>query len=241
MNISSLTKMHIGVLAEDVTQTPNPEKLVDSFIKTQVEQGNMTEEDPQQAQPQQNQPPENNEPPQQQEQPRDQQQNNQQPQQDDNPYSIDNNMGDNPDQDPNMSQDNQDNYDMPDIDDDYDAKDDTPKLKILQSLSDKEYKLNNIRCHDQFKELYKNVENTINNNIMDIVTKNERQRQIVTFVHNNLSKMLDDLNMYIVYKFSDIYEDNVLAYITFLKRYQIAMKLLDIIVSENRKESLSKK
>ena len=58
---------------------------------------------------------------------------------------------------------------------------------------------------------------------------------------NYFDKMLDDLNTYIVYKFSDIYEDNVLAYITFLKRYQIAMKLLDIIVTENRKESLSKK
>ena len=48
--------------------------------------------------------------------------------------------------------------------------------------------------------------------------------------------MLDDLNLYIVYKFSDIYEDNILAYTTFLKRYHIAMKLIELIVKENHEE-----
>ena len=238
MDISRLAKMHIGILAEDTTQTPNPEKLVDKFINTQVEQGNMVEDDPNQEQnaPDQNQPQEQqtNQGSQEQQPPQDQQPTDQNTQQqDDNPYDMQNSMDD--------QSDGQKNFDMPDVPDNYDSKDDSPKLKILQSLSDKEYKLNNIRCHEQFKELYKNVQNTINNNIIDMVTKNEKQRQVVTFVHNNLSKMLDDLNTYIVYKFSDIYEDNILAYITFLKRYQIAMKLLDYIASENRKETLSKK
>ena len=227
MDISRLTKMHIGILTEDSNPSPNPERLVGNFIKTQTEEGNMIEDDQQDQniqQPQQEEP-----------QSQEIQQQEQQPQEDEqNPYDVNQNMDDQ--QDAGMNNQGDQNTDIPDIPDDYDSKDDTPKLKILKSLSDKEYKLNNIRCHEQFKELYRNVENSINNNIIDIVTKNPKQRQVVSFVHNNLSKMLDDLNLYIVYKFSDIYEDNILAYTTFLKRYHIAMKLIELIVKENHEE-----
>lgn len=226
MNIDRLSKMRIGVLTEDSVGTPNPEKLVGNFIKKQVEAGNMVEDESQQ-----NQQITSKEPPQQEQSP----QQIQQQQQDDNPYSIENQQNDDQNSNAYDQQEQYSDNDIPYVPDDYDSKDDTPKLKILQSLSDKEYKLNNIHCHEQFKELYSNVENSINNNIIDIVTKSDKQRQIVTFVHNNLSKMLDDLNTYLVYKFSDIYEDNILAYITFLKRYQIAMKIIKLINDENHK------
>ena len=131
----------------------------------------------------------------------------------------------------------QDQYQEQDIQDDYDPKDDIPKLKILNTLSDSEYKLNNLRCFDQFRELKKNVENYINNNIMDVTTKNSRQRQIVDIVHNNLSTMISDMDNYMIYRFGDIYEDNVIAYITYLKRYHIAIKIIKLIVDENIKNS----
>lgn len=232
MDINRLTHMKIGILTEaNDAGIPDPEKLVNGFVKEQVEAGNMVEEDTQNNNPQPNQQPQQEPPVQDQQQDSNQNQDVSQDRPDDNPYALDS-------QDSNAADaqmDQGDDTDMPDVPDDYNAEDESPKLKILQSLTDKEYKLNNIHCHEQFKELYNNVENSINNYIMNIVTKNVKQRQIVTHIHNNLSRMLDDLNTYIVYKFSDIYEDNILAYTTFLKRYQIAMKIIKLISEENQK------
>lgn len=231
MDINKLTHMKIGILTEaNDAAVPDPEKLVNGFVKEQVEAGNMVEDDPQDGNtPQPNQLPQQEPPAYEPQQDPNQNQNAPQDQSDDNPYALDN-------QDPNAADMQMDQGDIPDVPDDYNTDDESSKLKILQSLTDKEYKLNNIHCHEQFKELYNNVENSINNYIMNIVTKNVKQRQIVTHIHNNLSRMLDDLNTYIVYKFSDIYEDNILAYTTFLKRYQIAMKIIKLISEENQKQ-----
>lgn len=136
-----------------------------------------------------------------------------------------------------VSADSYDNYDPNEGVEDYDPKDDIPKLKILKSLSDEEYQLCNIRCFNQFKELRKNVDGTINNNIMNVVTKNEKQRQVVSIVHNNLSKMLTDLDNYLIFRFSEVYEDNILAYVTYLKRYRTAMKIIELVINENRDNS----
>lgn len=135
--------------------------------------------------------------------------------------------------DPEQQANDQGQYDIPDVEDNYNPQDDLPKLKILNSISDKEYKLNNLKCYEYFRDLYKNVNDTINNNIMSITTINPRQKQIVDIVHNNLSNMISDLDVYMTLKFSDIYEDNILAYIVFLKRYQIAMKIIKLIIKEN--------
>lgn len=119
------------------------------------------------------------------------------------------------------------------IPEDYEPKQTIPELKILSTLSDSEYSLCNIRLLDDFKDLQKNTETIINNIIMTITTKNPKQRQVIDIVHNNLRDMIDDINNYILYRNNDIYEENVIAYLTYIKRYQIAVKLIRIIIEEN--------
>ena len=121
------------------------------------------------------------------------------------------------------------------ISDDYEAKQTIPELKILSTLSDSEYSLCNIKIIEQFRELQDNVESTINNILMNITTKNDRQVQVVEIVHQNLYDMIQDINTYILYRNNDIYEENVRTYLTYLKRYDIAMKLIKNILDENSK------
>lgn len=122
-----------------------------------------------------------------------------------------------------------------DIPEDYEPKQTIPELKILNTLSDSEYALCNIRILEDFKELRKNVDSTINNILMTITTKNARQRQIINIVHSNLLEMMEDIDNYIVYRNNDVYEENVVAYLTYLKRYRIATNLIKLIVDENLK------
>ena len=220
MNLAKLATSNMRVLTE--ADYDLPEQMVDNLLNNQ---GNDQQNPDNQSQPEPQgnpEPPENQEPPQNEPETQGNQQD------DPNNQEDQNNDGgeDNPPDDPNY-----------DIQDDYDVKDDIPKLKILKSLSDEEYKLNNIKCFQNFKELYSKVENTVNNNIMDTVTKNARQRQIVNMVHNNLSGMLDDLDNYMIFKFGDIYEDNILAYVTYLKRYHVAMRIIGLVVKENMENS----
>lgn len=122
-----------------------------------------------------------------------------------------------------------------DIPDDYEPKQTIPELRILTTLSDKEYQLCNINIIKDFQELKRNVDSTLTNLIPAVTTKNIRQRQAVNIVKNNLYKMLDDIDNYIMYRNNDIYEENVTAYLTFLKRYQIATNIIKVIVEENLK------
>lgn len=122
------------------------------------------------------------------------------------------------------------------IPDDYEPKQTIPELKILSSLSDREYKLCNIKILENFQELKKNVANTINNLIPCVTLKNIRQRQVIDIVKKNLYNMLEDIDNYVVYRNNSIYEENVRAYLTYLKRYQIATNLIKLILEENIKD-----
>jgi hypothetical protein len=133
--------------------------------------------------------------------------------------------------------------DMPEpetnIDDQYNFDDgdpqrsDIPDFKILTTLTDKEYKLNNLKCMKQFNDLYENVESMLNNNIINITTKNSRQQQIISIVSSNLKSMLVDLDYYIRLRFGDSYEENTIAYLTFLKRFKIAAQIIKLVISED--------
>jgi hypothetical protein len=144
----------------------------------------------------------------------------------------------------NNSEDNyeyMDNGQTDDIPDNYEAKQTIPELKILSTLSDSEYALCNIKIMEQFKELQNNIESSLNNILINIITRNDRQVQIVEIVHNNLLDMVQDINTYILYRNNDIYEENVRTYLTYLKRYDIAMKLIKTILDENSKSEDDKK
>ena len=121
------------------------------------------------------------------------------------------------------------------VDDNYEPKQTIPELKILSTLSDSEYRLCNINILEQFQALKKNIDATINLIRRKVVTRNKRQKQVVDIVHNNLYDMLNDIDNYIMYRNKDIYEENVIAYLTYLKRYQIATRILKIIINENIK------
>ena len=120
----------------------------------------------------------------------------------------------------------------------YEAKQTIPELRILSTLSDSEYALCNIKIMEQFKELQSNAESSINNILMNITTRNARQEQIVEIVHENLHDMIQDISTYILYRNNDIYEENVRTYLTYLKRYDIAMKLVKSILEENKNNNL---
>lgn len=122
-----------------------------------------------------------------------------------------------------------------DIPDNYEPKQTIPELKILSTLSDKEYKLCNINILKDFQDLKNNVASVIKNLIPSVTTKNVRQRQAIDIVRRNLYDMLDDIDNYIIYRNNNIYEENVRAYLTYLKRYQIATNIVRLIVEENLK------
>lgn len=123
-----------------------------------------------------------------------------------------------------------------DIPDDYEPKQTIPELRILSTLSDKEYKICNIRILEQFQELKRNVTNTINNLLPSVVTKNKQQSQVVSIVNKNLYDMIQDIDYYVSYRNNNIYEENVKCYLTYLRRYQIATNLIKLIIDQNIKE-----
>ena len=124
-----------------------------------------------------------------------------------------------------------------DIPEDYEPKQTIPELKILSTVSDNEYKLSNIKVMEQFRELRQKVDSLINNILRTITTKTSRQRQIVNIVHKNLYDMTEDIDNYILYRDNGVYEENSIAYLTYLKRYQIATKIIRYIIEENSKSS----
>ena len=129
-----------------------------------------------------------------------------------------------------------------DIPDNYEPKQTIPELRILSTLSDTEYQLCNIKVIEQFRELRDNANSTVNNIIMNINSRNARQKQVLDFVQDNLRDMIEDIDNYILYRNNDVYEENVTAFLTYLKRYQIATNLIKVIVDENSdKERSSKK
>jgi DNA mismatch repair ATPase MutL len=130
--------------------------------------------------------------------------------------------------------------DSSDNPDDSDDPDKTPGLKIL-GLSDEDNKINNGRLLGQFRDLFKKVNDTLNNNIINVTTKNAKQKQVVDIVYNNLSSMLSDLDAYIMHKYQETYEDNMLVYLTYIKRYRIAMSLIRLVIDENKESSESEK
>lgn len=127
------------------------------------------------------------------------------------------------------------NSDIDDIPDDYEPKQKIPELKILSTLSDSEYSMLNTRILNSFNELRNNVISTINNILMTITTKNAKQRQAIDIVHRNLNDMIEDIDNYILYRNKNVYEENVIAYLTYLKRYQIATRIVKLIIDENSK------
>jgi len=112
----------------------------------------------------------------------------------------------------------------------------TPGLRILTSISDNQYKLCNATLHQKFTKLASEITDIINNTIMVIRPNNDREAQVVGIVHDNLSKMVTDIHNYSLYTFSDTYESNVVAYISFLKRYKIAMQIIDELIKARNTE-----
>ena len=116
-----------------------------------------------------------------------------------------------------------------------------PQIDIMDGMSEIEHSLNNLKLLEQFNELYVEVKDCLyGNTISNISVKNAKQRQAVDIVRENLSSMLADIHTYTHLRFSDIYEENMIAYITYLKRFKIAMKILKIIVDENSENEQNK-
>lgn len=106
-----------------------------------------------------------------------------------------------------------------------------PKLTIL-NLSEKDKKLNNLNLLKQFNELSKNISDNLNSNIINITTLNKKNNQIIDFVSDNLYKLVTEIQDYVLYKYDDVYEENVITYNAFLKRYHTALQLIRQIVDE---------
>ena len=106
-----------------------------------------------------------------------------------------------------------------------------PDIQIL-NISETEKQLLNIKLLRSFKELYKNTDNSFNN-ITSITTKTPKQVQVIDTVANNLSNMREDIKNYMQYKFNDVYETNMTGYLTYLKRYKLAMELIHLVIDEN--------
>lgn len=238
----NLAKMRI------LTEAPNDDvfdidKEVDAQLK-RVEnriarKNNANNPPPPEEQPNDNQMQDQNE-----EQPQDEQQPQEEPAAEDDmnqendldqqPSEDDGENADGQPQDTEYLEDN--NQGADDIPDDYEPKQKIPELKILSTLSDSEYSMLNTRILESFIELRGNVDSTINNILMTITTKNAKQRQAIDIVHRNLNDMLEDIDNYILYRNKNVYEENVIAYLTYLKRYQIATRIVKLIVDENSKE-----
>ena len=115
-----------------------------------------------------------------------------------------------------------------------------PKLEIL-NLSEKDKKLNNLMILRKFKKLARNANENLNNNIINMTAMTKKQSQLIDIVCDNITKMVDSINDYILYKFDDVYEENVVVYNAFLKRYKTAMELIREIVDDQSKEYEDKK
>lgn len=111
-----------------------------------------------------------------------------------------------------------------------------PKLEIL-NLPDKDKKLNNLLILRKFKDLARSANENLNNNIINMTAMTKKQSQLIDIVCDNVNKMINSINDYILYKFDDVYEENVVVYNAFLKRYKIAMELIREIVDEQSKET----
>ncbi len=107
----------------------------------------------------------------------------------------------------------------------------TPGLKILTSIPDKQYNLNNYELFKKFEKLYNDVENYINNTIMDLKPITERQTQFINKVHENMLSMTNDVKNYMM-TYSDTYETNTVAYATFLKRFKLCVDIISDIKKE---------
>lgn len=119
------------------------------------------------------------------------------------------------------------------IDDMDDTREPELELDILRNLSDSEYKINNIRCYRNMEKLYNTVGDTSDTIISSIVTKNKGQRIVLNKIKDNLDRLLVDMNDYIMYRFGRSYENNMIAYIAFYKRFSIALDVAKSIVKEN--------
>ena len=111
-----------------------------------------------------------------------------------------------------------------------------PKLKVL-NLSEEDRKLNNLMILKKFNELIRNVTDNLNNNIINMTIKTKKESQIVNKVCDNLNDMIESIRNYVLYKFDDTYEENVVVYNAFLKRYQIAMKLIRQIIDDQSSDN----
>ena len=113
-----------------------------------------------------------------------------------------------------------------------------PKLTIL-NLPERDKKLNNLNLLKQFNELSRNISDNLNSNIINITVLNKKQRQILDFVSDNLFNMVTDIKNYVLYKYDDVYEENVITYNAFLKRYHTALQLVRQIVDEQMESDQS--
>lgn len=125
-----------------------------------------------------------------------------------------------------------------------DSEQDTPTTEpddeanqniILTNLSTEEYNFNNMRCYRKFYNLYNKINDAKNSIFDNIVTKNENQRKLLSYVKNNLASMLTDINDYMLYRYSRNYEANVSMYLLFLKRYNTAIEIINNMVKQNLK------
>ena len=107
---------------------------------------------------------------------------------------------------------------------------------ILTNLSTEEYNFNNMRCYRKFYNLYNKINDAKNSIFDNIVTKNENQRKLLSYVKNNLASMLTDINDYMLYRYSRNYETNVSMYLLFLKRYNTAIEIINNMVKQNLKD-----
>lgn len=126
-----------------------------------------------------------------------------------------------------------------------DSEQDTPTTEpddeanqniILTNLSTEEYNFNNMRCYRKFYNLYNKINDAKNSIFDNIVTKNENQRKLLSYVKNNLASMLTDINDYMLYRYSRNYETNVSMYLLFLKRYNTAIEIINNMVKQNLKD-----
>lgn len=117
-----------------------------------------------------------------------------------------------------------------------DADDEANQNIILTNLSTEEYNFNNMRCYRKFYNLYNKINDAKNSIFDNIVTKNENQRKLLSYVKNNLASMLTDINDYMLYRYSRNYETNVSMYLLFLKRYNTAIEIINNMVKQNLKD-----
>ena len=126
-----------------------------------------------------------------------------------------------------------------------DSEQDTPTTEpddeanqniILTNLSTEEYNFNIMRCYRKFYNLYNKINDAKNSIFDNIVTKSENQRKLLSYVKNNLTSMLTDINDYMLYRYSRNYETNVSMYLLFLKRYNTAIEIINNMVKQNLKD-----